>query len=238
MPPAIAHPFAMPPARPDLSAPGLRPYAGLIGIVTLCSLIEAVLLAADYGLIGSAGWRALAYQYGGFWAGLLYDWRPNYAAQPVLMFLTYGVLHAGPGHLIGNMLALAGLGRAVLDRQGPWRFAGLYGVAMLGGAAGFGLLSRSPSPMIGASGAIFGLAAALVVWAGFERHRAGCRGWAVAGPVMAGMAGLAALNMISWVALGGQLAWQAHFGGALAGAGFALVYRRPRPAPCAENIRS
>ena len=40
-------------------------------LIGLTSLVELTLLAADYGLVGTTRWRALAYQYGAFWAGLL-----------------------------------------------------------------------------------------------------------------------------------------------------------------------
>jgi len=64
----------------------------LWAIALICCAIEAVLQAADLGVIGSTRWRQLAWQYGAFWAGLLHDWQPNYAAQPIAMFLSYSVL--------------------------------------------------------------------------------------------------------------------------------------------------
>ncbi len=106
-------------------------------LAALCALPELVLLGADWGLWGSARWRPMAYQYGAFWAGLLYGWRPNYAGQPVTMFASYGWLHAGPGHLLGNLGALIWLGPEILTRFGTRGFIALWAVCLLGGAAGF-----------------------------------------------------------------------------------------------------
>ncbi len=88
----------------------------------------------------------------GVLAGLLYGWRPNYAGQPVTMFASYGWLHAGPGHLLGNLGALVWLGPEIQMRFGTRGFMALWAVCLLGGAVGFALLTSSPAPMVGASG--------------------------------------------------------------------------------------
>ena len=106
----------------------------LLGLIALCCGVELVLIAADYGLIGSPRWRGLAYQNGAFWAGLLYNWRPNYTGQPGLMFFTYAFLHSGFGHLAGNMLTLFFLGSIVQDRVGQGWLVALYAVSAIGGA--------------------------------------------------------------------------------------------------------
>lgn len=191
------------------------------GIILANLLVELVLQGADRHLWGNVLWRGWAYQYGGFWAGLLHDWRPNYPAQPAAMFLTYSLLHAGVGHLVGNMLGLAVLGDLAGERLGGRRLLGLYAACALGGAAAFGLLSHSPAPMIGASGAIFGLAGALTVWDARDRRRKGL--WNRAALIVLGLAGL---NLAIWVLQSGNLAWQAHLGGFVAGAGLALYPRR------------
>lgn len=195
----------------------------LNGIIALCALIEAILLGADWGLWGSPHWRSLFYGYGAFWAGLLSGWRPNYALQPVTMFFTYAFLHGGPGHLIGNMLVLAPLGRMATERLGARGFGGLYLAAMLGGGAGFGLLATSPAPMVGASGAIFGLAGAWVIWGWKDRRGAGLGGWVAFAPALWAGLGLVMMNAVMWVLLSGQLAWETHLGGTLAGAAAALI---------------
>lgn len=191
----------------------------LWGLIALQVLIEAVLQAADTGLFGSPHWRSLTYQNGAFWAGLLHDWRPNYQGQPMAMFLSYSVLHSGFGHLAGNMVTLWLLGQRLLKKIGTGDFLLLYLVSAFTGAAGFALLSQSPQPMIGASGALFGLAGALIWLEAVERYRLCISLWPVLGVVV----GLVILNFIMWLALNGVLAWETHLGGFVGGGGFGAM---------------
>lgn len=184
-----------------------------------CLLPELVLAGADWGLWGSVHWRALATGWGGFWPGLLGGWRPNYPGQALAMFLTYGFLHAGPLHFVVNMMSLVSLGRAVIDQIGQARFLRLYAVAVLGGGLGYGALVTGTVPMVGASGALFGLAGALVFWGWAERHRTG----AGQGPVWRALGLLLGLNLVLYVVTGGRLAWETHLGGFLAGAAMAWI---------------
>ncbi|RWR08182.1 rhomboid family intramembrane serine protease [Sinirhodobacter populi] len=143
------------------------------------------------------------------------------------MFLTYGFLHAGLSHLVFNLLTLISLGRPLVEELGQGRFLLLYLVAQLGGGAGYALLATQPAPMVGASGALFGLAGALV----WMRLREGLREMSptealrdIAWPV----ALLIGMNVVMYVALDGQLAWETHLGGFLAGAAaMAVLWRRP-----------
>ncbi|RKF12379.1 rhomboid family intramembrane serine protease [Roseovarius spongiae] len=185
----------------------------LLAILAICVTVEAVLQGADFGLWGSPRWRGLAYQYGGFWRGLLDNWRPNYAAQPVVMFASYGFLHGGFTHLLVNMITLVSLGRLVIERVGQWRFAVIYALSLLGGAAGFAALSDAVQPMVGASGALFGLAGVLTSWE-YTARRLMREGM---GPVLRVIALLIGLNIVMYWAMGGNLAWETHLGGFLAG---------------------
>lgn len=187
--------------------------AAIIGLILLNVGIELALSAADAGLIGSPRWRSIIYQNGAFWAGLLHGWRPNYAAQPWLMFVSYSVLHSGIVHLAGNMLILWGLGRILRLRLGTAGFLAVYLLSAAGGALCFGLLSHSPQPMVGASGALFGLVGTWQYWRWSHRRRAG-RSLV---PVWKALAWLALLNAVFWVLLGGLLAWQTHLGGFVTG---------------------
>ncbi len=191
----------------------------LLAICLVCVLPELVLTGADWGLWGAAGWRLTALQNAGFWAGLLYNWRPNYAAQPALMFLTYGFLHAGLIHLIVNMMTLFSLGPVLVERFGTRGFLGLYTASILGGAGGFALLSSQPQPMVGASGALFGLAGAHVAL----HYRARRAGGDTLRPVATAVLGLVGLNLVLWWAMSGQLAWETHLGGFVTGWVVALL---------------
>ena len=198
------------PPLPSFRWPGyLRRYRVILGLIVLCSAIEFLLTAADLGLVGTVRWRNLWIQNGAFWSGLLRDWQPNYPSQPWLMFCTYAFLHVSPAHLIGNMLALAWLGPALQDRLGRWGFCALWLAAASGGAVCFATLSTAPAPMVGASGAIFGLLGGLVALDYLDRGDLG--------GVIGMTAVLAVLNALMFVLEHGSLAWETHLGGYLAG---------------------
>lgn len=197
--------------------PSGRPLAGigggLLGLIALCSAIEAILQLGDFGLFGVPRFRSLVYEYGGFWPGLLGSWKPNYPLQPATMFVTYGFLHAGLMHLAVNMITLVSLGRPIIARIGTARAALLYGGAIIGGAAGFALLTDTFRPMVGASGALFGLAGAVLAWEYADRSALRERHW----PVVRAVLFLVALNAALYVAMDGLLAWETHLGGFVSG---------------------
>lgn len=205
----------------------LRRSAAPMAIFALCLLPELVLQGADAGLWGSARWRDLVYQYGAFWPGLLGNWRPNYPGQAMAMFLSYGFLHAGLWHFVLNMVTLFSLGAPLAARLGQARFLALWALSTLGGAAGYALLSTAPQPMVGASGALFGLAGALV---GSDlADRLGDEGigtWRALAALGLTLLGLLALNVAMYWAMGGRLAWQTHLGGFMAGWGAILLLDR------------
>ncbi len=181
-------------------------------VVILCAVVEAFLTLSDLRVL-PFGLRQFAYSFGGFWPGLLADWRPNYPAQPMVMFVTYGFLHGGPVHLVVNMLTLWSLGRAIADRAGQWVLALIYVVSLLAGGVGFGVLASSLDPMVGASGALFGLAGALILWEFLNRLAHEMPIW----PVLRVVGLLVLVNVVLWWALDGLLAWETHLGGFLGG---------------------
>jgi membrane associated rhomboid family serine protease len=77
--------------------------------------------------------------------------------------LTAAFLHIGLLHLALNMLALLVFGSELESRLGRWRFAAVYLVSVLGGAAALQLLGNPLVPAAGASTAIYGLFGALGV---------------------------------------------------------------------------
>lgn len=201
------------PQQGDSALVSPKRLSAVLWIVLLaCCLPELVLQGVDHGLFGSARWRPLVYQNAGFWAGLLRDWQPNYPAQPFTMFVTYAFLHAGFVHLLGNMILLVVVGPVVVARFGVRGFAMIYAGSMLGGALSFGLLSASPSPMIGASGALSGLIGAVIA-EHFSQGSSPKRYFVM----LFQIGGLVVLNVVSWFMEGGILAWQTHLGGCLVG---------------------
>ena len=195
---------------------------GLAVLIAVPTLIELTLVLADYGFLGSTRWRSLSYQNFAFWAGLLYNWQPNYPAQPWTMFITYSFSHGGIVHLLGNMLALIWLGQIAIVRIGHAPFLYLYFVSVIGGGISFGLLTNNVQPMVGASGALFGLAGAWQYWSWSDSRASGERVW----PVAYTLAALVVLNLVMWVSTKGQLAWETHLGGFVAGGLFAYLWRR------------
>lgn len=194
-------------------------------IILLCLIPELLFSGSDLGIWGARQWRQIAFQYGGFWIGLLGNWQPNFSAQPYTMFISYGFLHAGPVHFLVNALTLLSLGSALAGSLSKQKLLLLYLLSLIGGALGFAALASSVAPMIGASGALFGLAGALLAQEFLHRSARSRSLW----PVFQAVAGLIALNAVLWWAMHGQLAWQTHLGGFVAGWVFVAV-TRPKPA--------
>lgn len=201
------------PRREGILTDRMRAMPVVLVLFVACLIPELILSGADYGLWGDPGWRLWAWQHGGFWTGLLGNWRPNYAAQPWLMFLIYGFLHGGMIHFGVNMLTLFSLAPPLVERMGQGRFLLLYMASMIGGGLGFALLSQSPQPMVGASGALFGLAGAVMALS-WQYLRA--RGESLR-PVIRSLLWLAGLNLVLWWAMSGMLAWETHLGGFVVG---------------------
>jgi len=93
-----------------------------------------------------------------------YGWLTPFAAadgEPWRL-LSSMFLHGGIVHLAFNLLSLATLGPALERSLGSLRFAVLYAVSGLGGGIGVCLWYPIDQPVVGASGALFGLLGALV----------------------------------------------------------------------------
>lgn len=182
-------------------------------VFAVSTLIEAVLSLNDFRVIGPPRGRDTLLELGAFWPGLLDNWRPNFAAQPATMFVTYAFLHGGPLHLAMNMFTLVSLGRAVTERVGATGFLVVYAASALGGGIVYAVLTLTGAPMVGASGALFGLAGAILAWY-WEDERDIRRAIFSVGRVVLV---LIAINVVLYVALGGRLAWETHLGGFLFG---------------------
>jgi membrane associated rhomboid family serine protease len=119
-------------------------YGGLLGGITP--------LLIDGGVIGQVPYDAQGHVLGPYGVA-----NGEYYRLVTSMFLHYGALH-----LLMNMWALWILGRSLEGALGPTRFLTLYLVSGLGGGVASYLFSPD-SLGAGASGAIFGLFAALFV---------------------------------------------------------------------------
>ncbi len=197
--------------------------AVVIWLICINCVIEAALVAVTALTDGSFFWRTAAYELGGFWAPLLRGVDPIFAAQPVTMFATYAFLHGGWLHLAVNMIALYSFGTAIVHRIGPRRFLIAYAVSAIGGATAFGVISNQPVPMVGASGALFGLLGVWTCWDFLDRRHYG-------EPVIRvyrALFYLVVYNLVFYFLLSGRLAWETHLGGFVAGWVIALYWGRP-----------
>jgi membrane associated rhomboid family serine protease len=130
--------------------------------------------------------------------------------------LTSAFLHAGLVHVLFNTYALWITGQYLEPLLGRVRFTALYVLSALGGAVGGLLLpGTAGSTLVGASGAIFGLFAALLV---VNRHLGRRTGQ---------IAGLIVVNFLIGVFVAG-ISWQAHLGGMVTGALVATAMARGR----------
>lgn len=137
---------------------------------------------------------------------------PVYTGIEPWRMLTSAFLHSPGGilHIAFNLYALWFLGQGLEPQLGRLRFALLYLISALGGSVGVLLLNPIVQPVVGASGAIFGLFGALLVV--LLQRRASVRSVLI----------LLAVNF----ALGffvPNIAWQAHLGGLLTGVACAAV---------------
>lgn len=78
--------------------------------------------------------------------------------------LAYAFVHANLVHLVFNLSFLLSLGPALERSMGSIKFLLLYVVAALGGGIAVALLYPVPQPVVGGSGALFGMMGALVAW--------------------------------------------------------------------------
>ncbi|MFH9224706.1 rhomboid family intramembrane serine protease [Streptomyces lydicus] len=118
-------------------------------------------------------------------------------------------LHQQIPHIAFNMLSLWWLGPPLEAALGRLRFTALYLISGLGGSALSYLLAAQNQPSLGASGAIFGLLGATAVL--LRRLNYDMK------PVLI----LLGLNL-AFTFLWPNIAWQAHVGGLVVGAGVAF----------------
>ena len=182
-------------------------------IVALCAGIEAILSLAALPPFSSQAPRGLAAMLAAFWPGLLQGWQPIYPGQAAVMFVSYAFVHGGLLHMVFNMLILAHLGRETVARVGPAGFMLFFAVTSAGGGVAYAMLSTGTTPMLGASGAVFGLFGAQAWWDIQLRRQRGLP----LEPALRMVAGLVVMNVLLWWVVGGMLAWQAHLGGFVAG---------------------
>ena len=141
-------------------------------------------------------------------------WAPLTFAEP-WRILTAAFVHGGVWHVALNMLTLWMVGRALEPALGTWRFVTTYLLSAAGGSAAVALLGFW-SPVVGASGALFGLFGALLVI-----------GRAV-GANLSGLYLTLGINLVMGFVPGLNISWQAHVGGLIFGALIGFIFTRTR----------
>ena len=158
----------------------------------------------------------------------VFEWGFRAVEPRAATLFTAMFLHAGLLHLAGNMLFLWICGDNVEHRLGRVRFLAAYvGTGVAATAVQTLLAGRSTLPLLGASGAIFGVAGLYFVW--FPRNRV--RVWVMLFPFFMNVVRIPARAVLGFFVLvqnllpfltgagawGGGAAHGAHLGGFLVG---------------------
>lgn len=194
----------------------------VIAFAALCISVELLLLANALGVIGAAPtWRAQALQWMALQPLIVDGGQLMYPAQNFAMFMTYAVLHKGPLHLISNMLPLFWLAREMHGTRDSIDMALLGLFSAVGAALAYVFLAPGVFALVvGASGLCTGVLGAWVMDGRPKGHRR--RDTVLRLALLLGA--LAGFDLLNRFLLGQEIAWQAHVGGALAGAAFALLW--------------
>ena len=131
--------------------------------------------------------------------------------------ITAGFVHSPDNfwHILLNAYSIYIFGRVIEPMLGPIRFLVLYLVSIFGGSAMVLWLSEPVVPVVGASGAFFGLMGAYLIMLRAIGDNSGL------------LVGLIAVNLAFGFLVPG-ISWQGHLGGLLAGMAVTAVYARTR----------
>lgn len=191
--------------RPGPSRGGVAASARAMPVTWALLLLTVAAYAGQWATRGSRTGLTETLWYAGAYTSPL-------GLEPWRM-LTYAFVHdvSGPTHLALNMVALWVIGRVLEPALGRWRFLALYVLSAVGGAV-FALWVADPlQPVVGASGAVYGLFSALFLVTRFRGGQVGS------------IAVLIGLNLVMSFLLPG-ISWQVHVGGLLTGAAVGAVY--------------
>ena len=131
--------------------------------------------------------------------------------------ITAGFVHSPDSfwHILLNIYSIYIFGRVIEPMLGSVRFLVLYLVSIFGGSAMVLWLSEPVVPVVGASGAFFGLMGAYLIMLRAIGDNSGL------------LVGLIAVNLAFGFLVPG-ISWQGHLGGLLAGMAVTAVYARTR----------
>lgn len=222
-------------------APRREPVFNLPPVVqAVIGICVAVYLMQQYALNQT---QQLTLLYDGAFIPVLYTGQYGFDWFLFSRPFTYAFLHGGFAHLAINMVWLAAFGSPLANRFGALRFALFFAATGLAAVAlFFALHPLGEAPLVGASGAISGMMGAAARF-GFRIDRSSGKGAFAGAPlpmaeVLRSRGGMTFLGvwMVINLATGligfapgidGQIAWEAHIGGFVAGFfGLSLFDRR------------
>lgn len=142
---------------------------------------------------------------------------PAYGVSEPWRFITSGFVHDpnSPLHVLINMYSIYIFGSTIEPLLGRGRFIALYLVSALGGSVAVLWLGDPYTPVVGASGAFFGLMGAYFVL----MRTLGVRSNQIVG--------LIGINLVFSFMIPG-ISWQGHVGGLLAGGAVGSLYANTR----------
>lgn len=172
-------------------------------IIGICAV---VFILQSLPVLGTAVTNAIVY------AGV---YSTPVAFEPWRM-LTSIFAHGGILHIALNMYTLWVFGMLLEPLLGRARYAALFLISGFAGSVGVLLLADPRQPVLGASGAIFGMLGAFFV---IQRRLGGSATQLLV---------LVAINLAIGFIPGFNIAWQAHVGGLIAGALVGLIFVETR----------
>jgi uncharacterized protein len=150
---------------------------------------------------------------------------PAYFLDSPWTLITSLFVHQGLWHLLFNMIALFFFGMVLYQKVGQNRFLAVYFIGGILGNVAFILLNASLGVLVvGASGAVYAIAGALVVM--MPKMRVAL--WGII-PMPLWVFVIVFLGLLSLPPFtGNNIAWQAHMGGLVAGLVAGYIFRKGR----------
>ncbi|WP_299353877.1 rhomboid family intramembrane serine protease [uncultured Shimia sp.] len=143
----------------------------VVALFLLIIGVEVIFTLGARGLIGgqeAIGWRLGALQKYSF-SGDIFDWMLSNGVWPmehVMRTVTYLFIHGNFTHAAFSSVLLLALGKMVGEVFSAWATLTVFVLSGIFGAVVFALILNSPSPLIGAYPAVYGLLGAFtfLIW--------------------------------------------------------------------------
>jgi membrane associated rhomboid family serine protease len=159
---------------------------------------------------------------------------PRFMRPQVERIVLSAFLHIGVLHLAMNMFFLASLGGLIESMWGRWRYLSIYAVAGVVASCtvlSYDLWQQRDGLTAGASGALCGLFASMIVWFVFNHQH-------MPEELLRDWSRMLTINtmLLVGISLVNHVSWQGHLGGAIGGALAATLFQVQRFHP-ARSVR-